>query len=213
MSAYPVMLNLEAKSCVVIGGGTVAARKVTGLIDAQALVTVISPTLISALQTFADNQAIEWVRAAYQPGIIASYAPVLVFAATDDPRVNQQIVAEAQQMQTFINAADAPTQSDFSNMAAIHRPPIVIGLHTGSTSPALARHLKDKIAATIGPEYELLAGWLGDLRPQLRQQIPAQSMRQQFYETVLTSDILPILRQGDVNTARQRLDALVRAWI
>jgi precorrin-2 dehydrogenase/sirohydrochlorin ferrochelatase len=207
------MLNLKAKACVVVGGGTVAARKVAGLIEAEADITVISPTLNPALQQHANSSAINWVQSNYQSGMLARYAPMLVFAATDDTAINHQVMTEARQIQALVNSVDAPANSDFSNMATIRREPIIIGLHTGSTSPALARHLKARIAATIGPEYETLATWLGELRPKLRQHIPIQSRRQQFYQTVLDSDILLTLRQGEIDSARHRLDALIQEWL
>ena len=212
MSAYPIMFNLTARSCVVVGGGTVAVRKVIGLLEGGAKVTVISPILHPKLQAYASDGTIHWVQASYQINMLNKFAPFLVFAATDDARVNQQVKQEAHALHALVNAVDDPTGSDFSNMATIQRAPITVGLHTGSTSPALARHLKEKITAVIGPEYAILASWLGELRSHLRQIIPDQPNRHYFYEAVLDSDILSLLHQGAVDSARQRLDDLLQEW-
>ncbi|MBI2987055.1 MAG: hypothetical protein HYY45_09840, partial [Deltaproteobacteria bacterium] len=49
MGYYPIFLELKDRHCVVIGGGAVAERKVDGLLQAGARVTVVSPSLTSKL--------------------------------------------------------------------------------------------------------------------------------------------------------------------
>ena len=39
---YPVMLNLKGQACLVVGGGGVALRKVEGLLEEGASITVIA---------------------------------------------------------------------------------------------------------------------------------------------------------------------------
>ncbi|MFN8560856.1 MAG: NAD(P)-dependent oxidoreductase [Anaerolineae bacterium] len=100
-SGYPMLLDLRERRVVVCGGGNVAARKVRGLLDAGARVTVISPTLHADLEALGDR--IMLVRDVYSPGLLAQIRPLLVFAATDLPEVNRQIADEAR-------ALDIPRQ-------------------------------------------------------------------------------------------------------
>jgi siroheme synthase (precorrin-2 oxidase/ferrochelatase) len=55
-TSYPIVLtHLDQTRCVVVGGGTVAERKVAALLDSAATVTVISPELTTQLRTWADG--------------------------------------------------------------------------------------------------------------------------------------------------------------
>ncbi len=52
---YPAMLRVAGKNCVIIGGGTVAARKLATLLSAEAKVTVVAP-LSDKVQKLASAQ-------------------------------------------------------------------------------------------------------------------------------------------------------------
>ena len=55
MTAYPVVLRLSGRRVLVVGGGTVAARKVEGLLAAGAVVTVVAPTVVPELRDAAGR--------------------------------------------------------------------------------------------------------------------------------------------------------------
>ncbi len=207
--AYPVMLDLTDVRCLIVGGGPVAARKVAGLLNTGAAVRVLSPEICAAVQHDVDTGLAEWERSAYTPDALTAYRPRLVFAATDSPAVNRQIAEDAREAGLWVNVASQPDQGSFTNMAVIQRPPIVIGLHTGGMSPALTRHLKTLLDEAIGDEYAMLAAWLGDLRPTIRQQISPQARRQALYQSIVDSDVLALLKQGETETARQHLHQIV----
>ncbi len=65
---YPIFLNLAGKKCVVIGGGRVALRKVTTLLEYGAEITVISPRLCKGLREVDCEGKIQVRRRAYQVG-------------------------------------------------------------------------------------------------------------------------------------------------
>ena len=101
--------------------------------------------------------------------------PLLVFAATDSPEVNQQVADEAHDLGILVNRADNGSGHDFSSMATIRRGDITIATATGNASPALAAHLRAKIEAEIGDEYATLARWLGELRPLVKAKIAPEA--------------------------------------
>ncbi|MEK7841407.1 MAG: NAD(P)-dependent oxidoreductase, partial [Deltaproteobacteria bacterium] len=45
MRYYPIFLDVNDKPCIVVGGGSVAERKISSLLNAGAKVLVISPKL------------------------------------------------------------------------------------------------------------------------------------------------------------------------
>lgn len=209
-SLYPIMLRLEGRSCVIVGGGAVAARKVDRLLSAGAQVTVISPVLYPALELLAETKKITVQQTTYEAGMLASLHPLLVFAATDDPTVNQQVADEARSLGALVNGVDEQGDRDFMSMATVQRGDITVAVSLGGASPALVAHLQRQIDKAIGEEYVTLAEWMGEARPKIQAEVESQSDRAAVWRRVLESSILDKLRQGDLETARQQFDDIIQ---
>jgi precorrin-2 dehydrogenase/sirohydrochlorin ferrochelatase len=155
---YPVFLNLRGRRCVVVGGGKVAQRKVRALLRAQADVRVVSPELTARLAQLAKAGAIQVLRRRYRKGDLTArarrIAPLLVFAATNDPAVQQAVWKEANAIGALVNIADAPELSTFLVPAAFARGDLQVAISTSGASPALARSLRRRLEAMLGREYE-----------------------------------------------------------
>lgn len=209
MSGYPILVQLEGRTALIIGGGSVATRKAENLLETGARVLVIAPLLNPRLQTLAKSGKIEVREQVYQPGMIAALPirPVLIFAATDSPHVNHQVLDEARTLGILANLADETAHSDFHSMATVRRDEITIAISTAS--PALSIHLRREIEQVLGEEYAVLSRWLRELRPLIRERIAIQADRAAFWRRVIESPVLVLLREGDEARARRILDALV----
>lgn len=207
-NGYPLLLRLQGRRCVVVGGGKVAARKVEGLLDAGALVTIISPQVEPSLLERASAGQVELRQTMYLSSMLAELRPLLVFAATNIPSVNQQVADEAQRLNILVNSVDDASVGDFMNMAVIRRASIAIGITTHGASPALSAHLKAVVSAAVGQEYALLVQMMGDFRTHAKTEILSESGRAAFYHSVLNSPILDLLRAGDEVQARAIFDSL-----
>lgn len=148
---YPVMLtNLAGAQVVVVGGGVVAARKVKGLLPAQAAITVIAPELGEELRELHEQGAFLWQPRAYQSGDLAGAR--LAFAATNVREVNAQVAEEAACHHILCNVADDPTAGDF-HVPAVHRTDgMVIAVSSSGQSPRRATALRDRIARWLAGE-------------------------------------------------------------
>lgn len=201
MNAYPIsLIGLENRRIVVIGGGKVAARKVTGLVDAGARVEIISPEVCEGIRALAENGKVDIIRRAYQPGDLSG--AFLVIAATNDPEINHRIWVEANQANCLVNVADDPKHSTFILPAVIRRGEITISISTGGASPALARRLREKIEPMIGAEYAELARILAELRPELLTWFPSEQERLDAVSRVIDSDLLDLIRRDCGPAAR-----------
>lgn len=142
---YPVMLtNLTGVPVVVVGGGVVAARKVTGLLAAQASITVIAPELGEELRALYEQEAFTWQPRAYQSGDLNGAR--LAFAATNVRGVNAQVAVDAARDHILCNVADDPTAGDF-HVPAVHRADgMVIAVSSSGQSPRRATSLRNRIA-------------------------------------------------------------------
>jgi siroheme synthase-like protein len=166
MGYYPVFLEMKDRPCVVVGGGTVAERKVEGLLAADAQVTVISPTLTPALAALKKEGRVRHVARPYREGDLEGYE--LAVAATDDGAPNAEVAAEGRRRRVWVNAVDDPPNCDFILPSVIRRGDIVIAASTGGASPALARRLREELEAFLSEDYGPLAELLQDVRQELR---------------------------------------------
>lgn len=130
MGLYPINLNIHDRLCVVVGGGSVAARKVESLLACGAKVRVISPVICEEIQWFKDRGRIELVQRGYQQGDLVG--GVLVFAATDQPSVQEAVTQEASRLSIFINVADRPSSCTFQVPAALRRGELLMTVSTGA---------------------------------------------------------------------------------
>jgi uroporphyrin-III C-methyltransferase / precorrin-2 dehydrogenase / sirohydrochlorin ferrochelatase len=100
----PLGLRLRGRRVVVVGGGPVALRRVGALMAARASVTVVSPTVVAALEDLAERRGIDWVARPYEPGDL--HGAWLAMACTADAQVNAQVLAEAEESHIFCLRAD-----------------------------------------------------------------------------------------------------------
>lgn len=145
---YPLYLTqLNKVLAVVVGGGAVGERKISGLLAAGAQVRVISPEGTAQIQTWAQQGRIEWLARPYQLGDLAD--AFLAYAATNLRTVNAQVAQEAAQLRILCNVADAPAEGNF-HVPAVHRQSgLVIAVGSGGQSPKRVKQVRDWIAAWL----------------------------------------------------------------
>ena len=158
-AGYPVVLRTAGKLCVVIGGGEVARRKVQGILAAGARVRVIAPYLHPELQAL---PGIELECRPFLPDDLAG--AFLVFAATNDRSVNAEVAAAARQQGALVNSVDDPQGSDFHLPAILQRGELTVAVSSGGGSPAFAAQLRDRLAAELGPEWQIFCAVAAALR-------------------------------------------------
>ena len=143
---YPVGLRLLGRRVVVVGGGQVAHRRVAGLLEARALVTVVSPEVTPALEALVAPGSLTWVRRRYESGDLdgAWYA----VAATDDPAVNAAVAEEAERARIFCARADDRSASSVWTPAVGRQGDLVVGVHGGG-DPLRAVGVRDAVVAGL----------------------------------------------------------------
>jgi precorrin-2 dehydrogenase/sirohydrochlorin ferrochelatase len=167
---YPVVLRLEGRRCLVVGGGEVARRKADGLLAAGAVVTVVAPDVDAALQERAAdpdlNGRLTVEPRRYRPDDLAG--AWLAVAATDDPDVQQAVFDDGERAGVWVNAADDPDRCAVFLPAVHRRGPVIVAVSTQGTSPALAGWLRDRLAAALPARLEELAAVVAAERRALR---------------------------------------------
>ena len=162
MMPYPIMLILKGHQTVVIGSGQVALRKAKSLVQAGAIVTMVTPEAPGAR----DIDNVKIIRDCYQPKYLEGAK--LVYACTDDPELNVQIAADARDIGALVNCADQPDDCDFFVPAVGSTGDVTIAIGTGGASPALAGRLKECIAAALPERVGEFAAALLEIRGQVK---------------------------------------------
>lgn len=195
MSAfYPVLLKLEGKRCVVVGGGAETGQRVLGLIEAGGEVTLIAPVASEETARLAREGRIRWLAREYQPGDLDS--AFLVIACLSDRSRNAEIWAEAEARGIPFNATDDSPHCTFI-FPAIHRQgDLVVAVSSSGKSPALASRIRDRIARDLGPEYAEFLELLGQLRPEIAERFPAFERRREVWYRLADSEAIVQLKAG-----------------
>lgn len=197
MKVLPVALVVEGKRVLVVGGGAVASRKVAALLEAGALVSVVSPELAPGFPA-----PVEHIARRFEPNDCAGFS--LVFAATDSREVNAQVAKEAREIGISLNDASDPDGSDFHTQAVVRRGPLTIGISTEGDSPVVSGHLRREIEALIGPEWEQLFALMRESQAASRF---SPGGRGALWKEILKGPILDLLRQGKRDEAKRELEA------
>lgn len=208
MNVYPIFLvGLAERRCVVIGGGQEAERKVKGLLDSAATVTVISTDLTQQLQVWANKDLITWVPRAYEAGDLQS--AFLVIATEVEPQTNARIWQEAQTVGALINVVDDPAHSTFIAGSIMRQGSLTMAISTSGCAPALAVRLRQQLEQEFGPEYAAFLDLMRELREPLAARYPDFQERRARWYALVDSDILALLRAGQPHLARQRAATIV----
>lgn len=207
MKHLPIFVSIRNKSCVVIGGGLVATRKIASLMESGAQVTVISPVITAEIKLrIATDSITHHARHFEASDLEGAY---LVFAATDNREVNSEIGELAQAKQQLVNIADQPDNGNFVLPSVLDRSPVVIAVSTGGASPVLARQLRMQLEAMIPSACGRLAGITEEYREKVKRFFPQQVQRKQFWERALKGPVSELVYAGQEPSARQHLDEML----
>jgi siroheme synthase-like protein len=179
---------LEGTSCLSVGAGIVAARRVPVLIEAGAVVTVVAPDLHSTIRTL-----VEAGRCAYYARPYVNddcQGMFLVLAATGLPEVDAAAAAAAHAQGALVCVASNPSLGNCLFMATVRRGPLVVALHTDGAAPAVSAALRRSIDAQLPARLGDVLDSLGHMRAELRALVSDPAERALRWRTVVESGAL-----------------------
>jgi precorrin-2 dehydrogenase/sirohydrochlorin ferrochelatase len=207
MKYYPILMDLNGKLCVVVGGGSVAERKVRTLLQTGAGVRVISPQLSSGLNRLKKQREIVHYRRSFRSGDLQG--AFLAIAATNDRRANELVFDEGERQRVPVNVVDDPKHSRFIVPSLVQRGDLLIAISTSGQSPALAKALRQKFQKEIGPEYIFLLKLLGAVRKKILSLEMGQRRNQTIFRELAGRSLLPFIRKNDYRGVESRLENLL----
>ena len=204
MEHLPIFLSVRDQTCVVVGGGEVATRKVALLLRAGAEVRVIAPKLCRGLAKFRDEGRIEHLERRYEDGDLDG--AYLAFAATDSEKVNHQIAAAGRVLDIPVNVVDHPEDGSFIMPSIIDRSPVVAAVSTGGASPVLARLIRSRLESLIPAGYGRLAELAGRFRERVKQTFADPADRRRFWDQALQGGVAERVFSGHMQEAEILLE-------
>ncbi len=208
MFYLPLFHNLKGSSCLVVGAGTTALRKVRWLLRAEASIRIVAPDCDPQLKSFVESGEIAWVERGFESSDIDSGLG-LVIAATADEQVNREVSEACRQHGVPVNCVDRADLSTVIFPSIIDRYPVLIAVSSMGVAPVLARVVRGWIEARLPARLDRLADLAVMLRDQVRTRLTDISIRRAFWEGLLQGPAGEVAMRGDMKGAEQiALDAL-----
>lgn len=173
MPWFPFFVNLEQAQGLVVGGGTVALRKVEKLLPYGPQLTVVAPDICPSLASLPG------LNLCCRPFAEADLTPcpAFVIAATGDKALNHRIAALCRERRIPVNVVDDPVACSFFFPALVQRGRLSVGISTGGASPTAALWLKEKIEALLPPNFAHILDRLEHRRASVKAQEPDEARR------------------------------------
>jgi precorrin-2 dehydrogenase/sirohydrochlorin ferrochelatase len=217
MQYFPVFLDLQGKSCLVIGAGQVGRRKVGRLLQAEpARITVLDPALDAALfpKQEAKSELILLQRKFCPEDLQGVF---LAFACTGDAGTNAYICGLCQERAILCNSVHQAQESGFILPALHSVGDLQIAVSTSGKSPALAAQIKQHLGREYGWEYAVWLRLLGRIRIRLLQLQDHCAENKDIFRSLLDQSLLNALRNRDQGSLQQilqgKLPQELRPWL
>jgi precorrin-2 dehydrogenase/sirohydrochlorin ferrochelatase len=207
---FPVFLSLSGKKCLVVGGGRVAERKIADLLECEANINVISPTAGDLIQLWSNQGLISWQAREIEVSDLDNVC--MVFVATNNMDANRLVVNWCRERGILVNAVDDPPNCDFYVPAVVRRNSLVVAISTEGKSPMFARKLREQLEGFIGEEYGEFVDFLGEQREPIKQAVNDIEKRKRIFEALVDSDILDLLKAGERERAKERMEQCTSSW-
>ncbi|GAB2891408.1 hypothetical protein GCM10027278_09640 [Paralcaligenes ginsengisoli] len=195
--------DVRGKDVLVVGGGSVALRKVLLLLDAGARVSVGALAICGDMALLVERGRVLHREGAYHRGWLAGQC--LVIAATSDRRVNACIAQDAAALDLWVNVVDDPELSSFHVPAIVDRSPMVIAISSSGMAPVLARRMRERLESLLDRNWGSLAQLAARYRAGIRKRFGVVSERRRFYAWMLDGPVAAHIRQARFAEAESTL--------
>lgn len=183
MAVFPLFVDLREKTCIVVGGGEVASRKVEILLRFEANLIIIAPEVCSSIIELGDQRKINILRKEYNEQDIDG--AFLVVAATSSSEVNESVFRDAKKRNIPVNVVDDPEKCSFIFPSVIKRGDLSIGISTSGTYPALSKKIRKITEEIFTEEYSEILQLFSEFRLQVRKSHLDQCQRKKILRQVV----------------------------
>ena len=207
-----VDLNLKGSLVIVVGGGQEGLKKINSLLTQDCKILLFSDKTNSQIDNYVKQKKILFKKMKLKnANFLAKYKPILVMAATDDRKLNREIVKKVKKMRCYAYAADDPTVSDFSHPSVINiEDTVQIAVSTGGRSPAMARKIRmqaEQVFKKIIKKEDIYQIKLQEFaRSSAKAKIATPLERKKFlYSIINDNQVKQLIKEGNFKNAQKRV--------
>lgn len=206
----PVSLSLKGRSCLVVGGGTVALRKVETLLEYDTTITLIAPDIEPQLAYLASKGLIKFESREYKSPEAAAYG--LVIAATDNNELNTQIAEDARGAGVLVNVVDKPSQCDFIFPSLVRRDCLTVSVSTDGKAPFMSANLRVILENIFPKHWERIMSLAADFRKMVTSRWQDDSVRKaDCYQRFVQTDWSTLLNEHNNAEIREELSKMIES--
>ncbi len=210
MAKYPLYLELGGKQAIVIGAGTIGARKVRSLCDAGADVTVITREVQGDFQEYCKGLNFQLRIEGYSKQHLEG--AVIAIASTNNTKLNQEIYDDCHALGVLCNVVDVPDLCDFYVPALVTRGSLQIAIGTDGQSPAYAGYIRRKLEEMFTADHGRFVDELGSIRKTVIEKLQPEDRKPVLSELVKDESFYIFIQQG-AEAWRQMADEVISRYV
>ena len=203
MNYLPLFADLTGRPVLVVGGGSVAARKIGLLLKANAQVRIVARQLNEELSELERQNKVLWIAKEFNAEQMRTV--MLVIAATNDEILNHRIFYLAESQHKLVNVVDDQPHCSFIFPSIIDRNPIQIAISSGGKAPVLARLLREKLEALLPQHLGKIAEISGKWRDQVKAKLASVTERRRFWEKMFRGRFASLVKNQQEVQAEEEL--------
>ncbi|MDD5135378.1 MAG: hydroxymethylbilane synthase [Phycisphaerae bacterium] len=150
----PLGIDMTEVRCLIVGGGRIAARKTKTLLNANASVTILSPSITDRLNCLSKTGQLCWVQSEYQSEYLTNYD--FIIAATSDRILNIEIGKDAQRLGKLYCVVSSGRHSKVIFPATYKNEMLTVAVHSNGINCRYSTAIRNRIAAHIEQPNESL---------------------------------------------------------
>ena len=200
MAYLPVFMDIAGQDILIVGGGTVALRKIEKLLLYEPQITLVAPSVDPMIRAHSEVYIFE---REFEEEMLEKKK--LVIAATDDRTLNARIAALCREKGIPVNAVDQREDCTFLFPALVKRGELSIGISTGGASPTAARWVKEQIDNLLPSEFDQILSYLDELRPQIKAMVADEKTRARVY-----AKLLQLCMVGEMPLSKEQIEELIK---
>ena len=199
--SYPVNLDIYDKICVVIGGGHVAFRKITGLLNSGGKVIVIAPEVCDDIKKLSEDNKVEWRQQKYFSGCLPE--GLILIAATNDEKINELAANEAAKNHMLVNIVNKKITgiNAFDVPSVIRKKNLMLTISTEGLSPALSKCIRQKLETQFNDNFAEWLFKLSKIRDEVKNIIKDANAREKFWRNVMSDENYYLVQNGELEKA------------
>jgi len=210
MDHLPIFYDVKNKPVIIVGGGTLGARRADMALRAGAKVLQFAKILSEEFIDIKKNEKFTHIT---EPLAAHHFKDArLAYAATENDELDKTVHQLATAASVPVNVADSPDLCDFITPSILDRSPLVVGISTAGTSPMLGRMIKARLETMIPAAYGQFSNFLGGYRQQVMERINDGAIRRRFWERVMDGPVLDHVLSGHEAEAEAEMDRELNSY-